>query len=281
MSREIQIFRNEEFGTIRTIVLHDEPWFVTADVCRALEIRNPSQALTRLDEDEKTTALISNESAATGKSQMSFVNEPGLYSLVLGSRKPEARVFKRWVTHEVIPAIRKTGGYVANDELFIETYLPDADETIKALFRTNLMAMREQTKIIREQGERIDELEGTVENQRQTIEDYKPKVDYLDTILSCKDAVTTTQIAADYDISANRLNKILCEAGLQRKVGGQWILYRRHMGKGYTKSETIQITHKDGTAGVVMQTKWTQKGRVAIYEILKSRGIEPVMDQTA
>lgn len=142
------------------------------------------------------------------------------------------------------------------------------------------MAMREQTKTIREQGERIDELEGTVENQRQTIEDYEPKVDYLDTILSCKDAVTTTQIAADYDISANRLNIILCEAGLQRKVGGQWILYHRHMGKGYTKSETIQITHKDGTAGVVMQTKWTQKGRVAIYEILKSRGIEPVMDQT-
>lgn len=124
----------------------------------------------------------------------------------------------------------------------------------------------------------IGELEGKVEQQRQTIEDYKPKVDYLDTILSCPDAVTTTQIAADYDLSAKRLNRILHEEGLQRCVGGQWILYHKHMGKGYTKSETIQITHRDGTSGVAMQTKWTQKGRVAIYEILKSRGITPKMD---
>lgn len=276
MSSEIQSFRNEEFGTIRTIVLNDEPWFVAADVCRALDVSNPTDALKRLDDDEKARLNLGLRGGETN-----CVNEPGLYSLVLGSRKPEARAFKRWITHDVIPTIRKTGGYVANDELFVQTYLPGVDEEVKALFRTTLMAMREQTKTIREQGERIGVLEEKVESQRQTIEDYEPKVEYMDTILSCPDAVTTTQIAADYDISANRLNKILCEEGLQRKVGGQWILYHRHMGKGYTKSETHYITHEGNNARpkVVMQTKWTQKGRLKIYEILKERGLIPLMDR--
>lgn len=102
-----------------------EPWFVAADVCRALKIGNPSQALTRLDEDEKITTLISNEGAATGKSQMSFINEPGLYTLVLGSRKQEAKAFKRWITHEVIPSIRKHGAYMTPEKLEEALLNPD------------------------------------------------------------------------------------------------------------------------------------------------------------
>ena len=111
MANELIVFQNEEFGSVRIINRNGEPWFVAADVCSALDIGNPSQAITRLDDDERMTTLISNESAVTGKSYLSFVNEPGLYSLVLGSRKPEAKQFKRWITHEVIPAIRKTGSY--------------------------------------------------------------------------------------------------------------------------------------------------------------------------
>ncbi len=114
---DLTVFQNPNFGQIRTITREGEPWFVATDVCRALEVGNPSQALTRLDEDEKMTTLISNEGAATGKSSMSFVNEPGLYTLVLGSRKPEAKAFKRWITHEVIPAIRKTGQYSTNPNM--------------------------------------------------------------------------------------------------------------------------------------------------------------------
>lgn len=106
---EIRTFVNEKFGSVRVLEENNEPWFVAADVCRALGVGNPSQALTRLDEDEKLTTLISNEGAATGMSSLSFVSEPGLYSLILGSRKPEAKLFKRWITHDVIPTIRKTG----------------------------------------------------------------------------------------------------------------------------------------------------------------------------
>ena len=109
---EIAVFENEQFGTIRTLSVEGEPWFVAADVCRALEINNPSMAIGRLDEDEKSTlSLTEGTSPNGGNPNVNVVNEPGLYSLVLGSRKPEAKAFKRWITHEVIPAIRKTGAY--------------------------------------------------------------------------------------------------------------------------------------------------------------------------
>lgn len=105
---ELQIFQSPEFGEVRTTVIDGEPWFVAADVCRALELSNSRMAISRLDDDEKG---VSSTDTLGGKQEMQIVNEPGLYSLVLGSRKPEAKAFKRWITHEVIPAIRKTGSY--------------------------------------------------------------------------------------------------------------------------------------------------------------------------
>lgn len=105
---EIQVFNNSQFGDVRSINMNGEPWFVAADVCRALDVGNSRQALTRLDEDEK--GVISTDTPG-GKQEMAIVNEPGLYALVLGSRKPEAKAFKRWITHDIIPAIRKTGSY--------------------------------------------------------------------------------------------------------------------------------------------------------------------------
>lgn len=107
---EMQLFTNEQFGTIRTVMQNDEPWFVAKDVCEALELGNTSMALERLDDDE----LISVKLMSGGQNrEMIAVNEPGLYSLILGSRKPEAKAFKRWVTHDILPAIRKTGHYAA------------------------------------------------------------------------------------------------------------------------------------------------------------------------
>ena len=104
---EMQIFQNEQFGSIRTVVQNGEPWFVAKDVCEALEIQNVTQALDRLDDDERSMFNIGRQGEAN------VINEPGLYTLILGSRKPEAKAFKRWVTHEVLPAIRKTGRYAA------------------------------------------------------------------------------------------------------------------------------------------------------------------------
>lgn len=115
--------------------------------------------------------------------------------------------------------------------------------------------------------------------QKQAIADFAPIQQYVDEILSSTRTLTTTQIAADYDMSARRLNKILHEEGIQRHVNGQWILYKEHMGKGYTKSKTIQITRSDGRPDVTLNTEWTQKGRLMIHEILTKRGIQAVMDR--
>ncbi|MCI9578536.1 MAG: phage antirepressor Ant [Oscillibacter sp.] len=128
---------------------------------------------------------------------------------------------------------------------------------------------------------RIKALETENEVQRQAIADFEPKRQYLDTILNSTGALAVTQIAADYGISAKKLNRILHEEGIQRKVNGQWILYREHMGKGYTKSATIPITHEDGTPDAKLHTYFTQRGRVLIHNILTARGILAVMDRTA
>lgn len=117
------------------------------------------------------------------------------------------------------------------------------------------------------------------EAQRQVIADFEPVRQYVDTILHSKGSLATSQIAADYGISARALNRILHEEGIQHKVNSQWILYREHMGKGWTDSRTIQFIHSDGRPDAKMMTYWTQKGRMMIHNLLAQRGIVPVMDR--
>lgn len=125
MDNMMQVFDSERFGQVRVVMRESEPWFAATDVCKALDVSNPTMALNRLDNDEKMT-LSSNEghSGQRGGAQlMSWVNEPGLYTLVLGSRKPEAKAFKRWITHEVIPSLRKHGAYVVGQDNMDESEL--------------------------------------------------------------------------------------------------------------------------------------------------------------
>ena len=135
----VRIYQKEGFGELRVIQIQNELWFVAADVCRILEHSNSRMAVERLDDDEKGVSSIYTPG---GTQEMSIVSESGLYSLVLGSRKPEAKAFKRWITHDVIPSIRKTGGYVSNDDLFIQTYLPGLGDAEKEIFKTTLSALR-------------------------------------------------------------------------------------------------------------------------------------------
>lgn len=260
---DLQVFKNSEFGEIRTININNAPWFVAADVCRALEVANPRDALTRLDADEK--GVVSTDTPG-GKQDLNAVNEPGLYSLVLGSRKPEAKAFKRWVTHEVIPAIRQAGAYMTPETIEKVLFSPDTiihlAEQIKALQGENRALLAES------------------EMQQQIIDELKPKADYVDYILSTTDTMTVTQIAADYGMSAQRLNKILHEEHIQHKVNGQWILYREHMQKGYTKSRTFDFVRSNGQPDVNPNTEWTQKGRLFINDVLNGRGIFANIDIT-
>lgn len=265
----MQVFNNDQFGSVRTVVKDGEPWFVAADVCKALEIGNPTDVMRRLDDDERT--LVSIE-GASNTLPVNVINEPGLYAVVLGSRKPEAKAFKRWITHEVIPTIRKTGGYVANDDLFVETYFGDADESMKSAFRATL----ERVRRLNEEKKALNE---TVAVQSQQIAEMSPKVTYYDVILNSPDAITVSVIAKDYGKSAKWLNKKLNELGVQFKQGDIWLLYAEHADKGYTKTETYTYVDSSDIKHSRVHTKWTQKGRFFLYDLLKSNGVLPLCEQ--
>ena len=250
---DLQIFKNDTFGQVRILEKDNELWFVAKDVCDCLEIKNTTDALKRLDNDERSRFNLGRQG------ETNIVNEYGLYNLVLSSRKPEAKEFKRWITHDVIPQIRKTGTYSMN----IPKSLPEA---LRAY--ANEVELHNATKAI-------------VAQQEQQIAEFKPVKDYVDKILSSKSCLAITQISADYGLSAQELNKILHEAGLQRKVGDQWILYKQHMAKGFTKSETFTFCRSDGRLDSKITTKWTQKGRLEIHSILTKLNIHAVCEDVA
>ena len=234
-----QIF-NFEQNEVRTILVNDEPYFVGKDVADVLGYSNPQKAIRdHVDLEDKTQ----NDSFTVNGTAVVLINESGLYSLILKSKLPSAKKFKRWVTSEVLPTIRKTGSYSNVPQSFAQALRLAAD-------------LEEKNQLLEQQ-----------------IAEYEPKISYLDTILSSTDTVATSQIAADYGMSAIALNKLLNELGVQHKVSGQWILYRKHMNQGYTKSHTSEIPKADGGTKVVMNTKWTQKGRLFIYELLKKKDI--------
>ena len=252
----LQIFNNDRFGQVRIVPVDGELMFVAKDVCDCLEITKHRDAISRLDSDERGSVKLDTPG---GKQGIAAINEYGLYNLVLSSRKPEAKEFKRWITHDVIPAIRKTGSY----SMAIPQTLPEA---LRAY--ANEVESHNATKAI-------------VAQQEQQIAEFKPVKDYVDKILSSKSCLTITQIAADYGMSAQELNKILHEAGLQRKVGEQWILYKQHMSKGFTKSETFTFCRSDGRLDSKITTKWTQKGRLEIHNILSNLDIHAVCENVA
>lgn len=253
---DLQVFSNPEFGQVRTVTLKDEPWFVAKDVCDALEILNPSDALKRLDCDERARFNLGRQ----GETNM--VNEYGLYNLVLGSRKPEAKQFKRWITHEVIPSIRKHGAYLTPSKL--EEVLLNPDTLIQ--LAQNLKAEQERSQKL--------ELEN--KKQNQIINELQPKATYYDLVLQSKSAVSISKIAKDYGLSGQALNQILKELGVQYKQGGVWLLYQKHADKGYTQSKTVALPDNK----TKMHTNWTQKGRLFIYDLLKNEcDILPIIER--
>lgn len=252
---ELKLFENPEFGSIRVIEKDGEPWFVAVDVCKCLEIGNARQAITRLDDDEKST-VISNDGHP-----LNIVSESGVYSLVLGSRKPEAKPFRRWVTHEVVPSIRKTGSYSITQDSYM---IDDPVERAK--------------RWIAEQEERA-QLALTVSVQNQQIAELQPKASYYDLVLNCKDLLSISEIAKDYGKSAKWMNKWLHEHGIQFKQGKIWLLYQKYAEMGYTSTKTHTYNGNDGSIHSEVHTYWTQTGRLFIYDTLKDSGILPLIER--
>ena len=263
---DLKIFENEEFGQIRAIEKDGEPWFVGKDVSGILGYANPNEAVQdHIDEEDKLNSkTLSGFELDLGQRGGWLINESGLYSLILSSKLPTAKKFKRWVTSEVLPSIRKHGMYAMPDT--VEKMIADPDTAIRLL-----------TTLKEEQNKR-KALEDENAQQKQLIAEFNPKASYYDVVLQTADVLSSTQIAKDYGKSAKWLNKLLHELGVQFKQGRTWLLYQKYAEQGYTKSKTGVYSGKDGKQHSRIHTYWTQKGRLFIYDLLKSQGILPLVE---
>ena len=264
---ELQIFKNNKFGEVRTIIdKNNNVWFCLKDICNILGIENSRNVKRRIKESYVQEIDVGiNTGLAVQNFKMTFVNEPGLYDCVFASNKAEALEFKDWVFEDILPSIRKTGMYLTDNVFDLMMKSP---EKIGEMLIEYGKAKKQNEQLILENKEKDKQ-----------IKELKPAKEYVDKILSTEDTMTVTQIAADYGLSGLRLNQILHQKRFIRNVGGQWLLYTEHMNKGYTRSETIIIKRKDGTEKVVPATKWTQKGRLKIHQILTELGILANVDK--
>ncbi|AQN32179.1 phage antirepressor [Mammaliicoccus sciuri] len=253
--QDLQIF-NFDSNEVRTVVVNEEPYFVGKDVANILGYKNGSRDINaHVDEEDKLKYQISTSGQ---KRNQTLINESGLYSLIFSSKLDSAKRFKRWVTSEVLPAIRKHGIY-ATDSV-IEQTIQNPDYIIHVL--TEFKKEKEQRMLLQQQ-----------------IGELKPKADYFDQILKSKKLITVNAIAKDYGMTAQALNKVLHELKVQFKQSGQWLLYAKYHDKGYTHSEPHKYIRKDGTEDFSLHTKWTQKGRIFLYNLLKENGILPMIEK--
>lgn len=228
---------------------YEEPLFLAKDVAGWIEHNNVTLMLNNVGSDEKKLDYVLDISGQRRKS--SFLTENGVYEVIMLSRKPIAKTVKKQFK-AILHSVRVNGGYVVGQE----ELTPD-----------QLMA-----KV-------IIVAQNVIKQKEIEIEELKPLANYCKVILQNKGLVNITQIAKDYGMSANEMNIKLHDMKIQFKSGGQWVLYKSYQNKGYVHSETFDFKHKDGTSDVNMLTKWTQKGRLFLYDLLKENGIIPVIER--
>ena len=243
---EMMIFNNPEFGSVRTVCIDGEPWLVGKDVAEILGYSNPRKALIdHVDADDKG---VTKCDTLGGAQNLTVINESGFYSLVLSSKMPNAKKFKRWVTAEVLPTIRKTGGYVANEDVFVETYLPFADEPIKQLFRI-------QCRVINQLNDRIRKDE--------------PKVKFADHVGDSTNVIDVNRMAklcADHGIRIGR-NRLFAWMRSRGILMGGNIPYQEYIENGYFRvKESVYETN--GQERTYQQTFVTGKGQQYILSRL-------------
>lgn len=249
---ELKTFQNPKFGTIRTTTINGEPWFVAADVCKALDLNNNRMAIERLDVDEKGVSSIDT---LGGKQELTIVNEPGLYALVLGSRKPEAKAFKRWITHEVIPTIRKHGAYMTPEK--VEEILLNPDTIIK--LATELKEERERTAAL-----------------NAKIKADKPYTEFGAAIAANSDAILVRDFAKllhndGIKMGEKRLYKWLRENGFLMQTAPTKP-YQKYVDMGWFRVDERSISTVQGQM-IVSTTKITGKGQMGLLSALRaSRG---------
>lgn len=242
------------YGTV------EEPLFLAKDVAEWIEHSSITMMLKSIDEEEKIKIRPKQSlGLITNNNEYWFLTEDGLYEVLMQSRKPIAKSFKKKVK-EILKDVRKHGMYATDD--VINTMLDDPDTMITLL--TNYKEEKTRRLIAEQQ-----------------VQELQPKATYYDLILDSSDTMTATQIAKDYGMSAQEFNTLLSNLGIQYKQSGQWLLYKDYQSNGYTQSKSFKYPKNDGTVGVNLSTKWTQKGRLFLYEFLKDNGVLPSIEHTA
>lgn len=243
MENQLQVF-DFEGSNVRTVTINDKPYFVGKDVATILGYKRTADALkAHVDDEDKLTRQFTDSGQ---NREMKVINESGLYSLILSSKLPSAKKFKRWVTSEVLPAIRKTGAYQAK---------PKDNYQIPATYGEALqLAATLQTKI----------------------EHDAPSLKYFHDQMRNPGLMTTTEIAKDYGWSARKLNKYLESKGVIYRQGNKWVIYQKYADKGYSQYEPFPY---DNNKGVKNNLKWTQRGKKFIYDLLAKDGIYPILEQ--
>ena len=253
MENKIQVFEDSEFGSVRTIEEGDKVLFCGSDIAKALGYAKPQNALAA----HCKGALKRGTPTPGGFQELLFIPEGDVYRLIASSKLPSAEKFEKWVFDDVLPTIRKHGAYMTPDTL--ENMISSPEFGIRLL--TALKDEREKSARLAAQ-----------------IESDRPKIDYYNTILQCKDAIPISVIAKDYGMSAAQMNKRLNELGIQYKQGGVWLLYQKYADQGYTNSSTFYFINEDGDKHSKVHTRWTQKGRLFLYDALKDAGVVPVCE---
>ena len=249
---EIILFKNEEFGEIRTMNIDGEPWFVAKDITDVLKYSNSRKAISdHVDAEDKG---VTKCYTLGGAQNLTIINESGLYSLILSSKLPSARKFRHWITAEVLPSLRKHGAYITAQTL--HKTMSDPRELAKLL--TTLADEQDKRRKLEE------------ENAFLSV-----KANYYDRILNSKNSVPVTQIAKDYGMSAIAFNRMLHDYGIQYSIRNSWVLYAEYANLGYTQSKTYAIDEDKA----VMHTCWTQAGRIFLYNFLAERGIMPMCER--
>lgn len=262
---ELRIFQNTQFGNVRVAISeNDEPMFIGVDVATILGYENPQKAIRdHVDSEDRGYCKLSdiqgmNETLPPHMKAANLltINESGVYSLIMRSNLPTAKQFKRWVTREVLPSIRKHGAYMTPDT--IVQLLQEPEVLIQLL--TTLKSEQEQNALLRAQREA----------SAKAIEAMQPKAEYFDTVLSSSSLITTNTIAAKLGISAQRLNKFLCESGIQYKQSGLYFLYSDLRGKGLEGYQTFARTDsKTGEIKTIEHMYWTEKGEYFIVNLYR------------
>ena len=267
---QVYVFDSKD---VRTLDIDGEPWFVGKDVAAILGYARLQKAVQdHVEKEDKREDIVNLSQASQNgtRPQLTLlVNESGVYDLIFNSKLPTAKKFKRWVTSEVLPSIRKRGAYAT--PVTIDSILADPDSGIKLLQELKEERKQKEQALLKASREREGRLIA-----EQKVNEYEPKVSYYDLILQNNSLVTITQIAKDYGMGGAEMNRKLHELGVQFKQGNTWLLYAKYQKNGWTHSKTFPIKHGKGTA---MNTYWTQKGRIGIYQILKENGILPLIER--